>query len=118
MAKSDLLSLNHPLMIRLSTPASVALAAYLILAIVIVLPFEFPIYDERTQKQYIVKYNLAERLIMLLMMLLPLALSVYSINCMMVGNCEIWSYIVALLSVFWVAIFVIVAFFFTFSARP
>lgn len=105
------------MMLRLSTPANIALLAYVILAAVILLPFEFPVYDERTQKEYIVKYDFFQRIIMLVLMLLPLALSVYSINCMMVGNCEIWSYVVALVSVFWVAIFVLMAFFYTFSAK-
>lgn len=102
---------------RLSTPATIALIAYVIMSIVILLPFEFPIYDDRTQKQYIVKYDFFQRVLMLLLILIPLALSVYSINCMMVGSCEIWSYVVALVSVFWVAIFVLVAFFYTFSAK-
>lgn len=102
---------------RLSTPASIALVAYVIMAAVILLPFEFPVYDERTQKQYVVKYDFWQRVVMLLLMLIPLALSVYSINCMMVGNCEIWSYVVSLISVFWVAIFVLMAFFYTFSSK-
>lgn len=102
---------------KLTTPAYATLIAYVILAVVILTPFEFPVYDDRTQKQVIVKYDFMQRLIMLILMLLPLALSVYSINCMIVGDCEMWSYIVAFLSIFWVGIFVLMAFFYTFANK-
>lgn len=98
---------------KFSTPAIISLVAYIILALVIILPFEFPVTDERTNEVIIVKYNLVERLIVLLLLFIPIALSVYTINCMMTGNCVIWSYIVSLISVFWVILFVISAFVYT-----
>jgi hypothetical protein len=51
----------------------------------------------------------------MLLMTLPIALSVYSINCMVVGNCELLSYLLAFLTVIWVAIMVVMAFLYTFS---
>jgi hypothetical protein len=98
---------------NLSTPAIIAFVAYLILAFVIIMPFEFPIVDENTGKEYIVKYDFAQRLIVLLLMAIPIALSIYTIHCMMAGNCTVWSYVVSILTVFWVGLFVVTAFLYT-----
>jgi hypothetical protein len=98
----------------LHMPAFIAAVAYLILVITILLPFEFPAYDEITGQEYIVKYDLGQRLIALLLMTIPIALSIYTINCMMAGNCLIWSYVVSIITVIWVAIFVITAVMYTF----
>ena len=97
----------------MTTPAIIALIAYVVLAFVIVLPFEFPVTDQETGEEYIVKYDFAQRLIVLLLMMIPIALSVYTINCMMAGNCILWSYVVSFLSVFWIALFVIMAILYT-----
>lgn len=99
--------------LNMTMPAVIAFVAYIILAFVIILPFEFPITDEATGKQYIVKYDFTQRLIVLLLMLIPIALSVYTINCMMAGNCKVWSYVVSIMTVFWIALFVITAFVYT-----
>lgn len=100
--------------IRLQAPAYIAAIAYIVLVITILLPFEYPTYDEATGKEYIMKYDLGQRLIALLLMTIPIALSIYTINCMMAGNCLVWSYIVAIVTVIWVAIFVITALMYTF----
>lgn len=97
----------------ITTPAIVALIAYLVLAFVIILPFEFPVVDQETGEEYIVKYDFAQRLIVLLLMSIPIALSVYTINCMMAGNCILWSYVVSFLSVFWVILFIVTAVIYT-----
>jgi hypothetical protein len=102
---------------QLQAPAYIAAIAYLVLVVTILLPFEFPAYDEATGEEYIVKYDLGQRLIALLLMTIPIALSIYTINCMMAGNCMIWSYVVAIVTVIWVAIFVITALMFTFKSR-
>ena len=99
----------------LSTPAIVALVAYLVMALVIILPFEIPVKDETTGQIVVLKYNFFERLLVLLLMALPVILSVYSINCMVVGNCDLLSYLLAFLTVVWVAIMVVMAFMYTFS---
>jgi hypothetical protein len=99
--------------LKISTPAVISLIAYIVLALVIILPFEFPVTDERTGEVVVVKYDIVERLIVLLLLLIPIALSVYTINCMMSGNCVLWSYIISLISVFWVILFVISAFIYT-----
>lgn len=99
--------------LTMTTPAIIALIAYVVLAFVIILPFEFPVVDQETGEEYIVKFDFAQRLIVLLLMLIPIALSVYTINCMMAGNCVLWSYVVSFLSVFWIILFVIMAVLYT-----
>jgi hypothetical protein len=99
--------------LNLTTPALIAFIAYIILAIIIILPFEFPVTDQETGKNYIVKYDLSQRLIVLLLLTIPVALSVYTINCMVTGQCVAWSYIVSIISVFWVALFIITAIIYT-----
>lgn len=99
----------------LSTPAVIALVAYVILSLVIILPFEIPMKNDKTGEVVIVKYNFAERLLVLLLLTLPFAFSIYSINCMVVGNCDLLSYLISFLTVIWVAIFVVISFMFTFS---
>ena len=99
----------------LQMPAYIAGIAYVIMVLTILLPFEFPAYDEVTGEEYIVKYDLGQRLIALLLMTIPIALSIYTINCMVTGNCLMWSYIVAVVTVIWVAIFVVSAMIYTFK---
>ena len=99
----------------LSTPAVIALVSYLVLALIIILPFEIPVKDDNTGQIVVLKYNFVERLLVLLLMTLPIVLSIYSINCMVVGNCELLSYLIAFLTVIWVAIMVVMAFMYTFS---
>jgi hypothetical protein len=93
--------------LTLTTPAIIAFVAYIVLALVILLPFEFPVVDQDTGKTYIVKYDFAQRLIVMLLMSIPIILSVYTINCMMAGNCVLWSYVVSVITAFWVGLFVI-----------
>ena len=101
--------------LRISSPAFIALAAYVILGITVLLPFEYPTVDENNEV-WIVPYDLGQRLITVLLMTIPVALSIYSINCMMVGKCNVLSYIISLVTVLWVAIFVVMAFMYTFRA--
>lgn len=103
--------------LELSTPALIAAIAYLVLAITIVMPLEFPVYDEETGKDIIVKYDFAQRLLILLIMSIPYALSVYTINCMMTGKCVVWSWVVTVLTVFWILLFIFTAVMYTFSAK-
>jgi hypothetical protein len=103
---------------QLYMPAFIAAIAYIVLVVTILLPLEFPATDEITGKEYIVKYDLGQRLIALLLMTIPIALSIYTINCMMAGNCLLWSFVVSGVTVIWVAIFVVTAFMYTFKNPP
>lgn len=100
--------------LNMYTPAILAFVGYIIVALVVILPFEIPVYDETNDKVYVVKYDLAQRLVTLLLLTIPLALSVYTINCMMAGQCVVWSYAVSIMAILWAAIFVIGAFAYTF----
>lgn len=102
----------------LQAPAYVAAVAYLIMVITILMPFELPAYDEVTGEEYVVKYDFGQRLIALLLMTIPIVLSIYTINCMITGNCRMWSWVVSIVTVIWVAIFVITAMIYTFKKAP
>lgn len=90
---------------NLSKPAFIAAVAYMIMALVILLPFDLSKVDETQPKGYV----FTERLFMLILLLIPVGLSVYSINCYVVGNCVTWSYINAIAVAIWVLMFVLAA---------
>jgi uncharacterized membrane protein (DUF485 family) len=95
---------------KLTHPAIVALVGYLILLVMVLLPFDMHTYDVNEQKYVRVPYNFPYRLLIALLLMLPFFLGVYSINCMMVGNCVAWSWIVAILTIVWAFVIAIVAF--------
>jgi ABC-type transport system involved in Fe-S cluster assembly fused permease/ATPase subunit len=101
----------------LQAPAYVAAIAYIVMVITLLLPFEFPTVDEVTGEEYVVKYDFGQRVIALLLMTIPIVLSIYTINCMITGNCRVWSWVVAAVTVLWVAVFVITAVVYTFNSK-
>lgn len=128
MSKSSKIKLSKPsckitqqtssfLGFNLYTPTIIAFIGYIILALTIILPFEYPITDERDGSVYIMKYNFMHRLLLLLIMTIPIILSIYTINCMVGGNCVLWSYVVSAMTIIWIAIFVISAMVYTFHYR-
>lgn len=93
---------------KLSRPAYIAFIAYLMMAVVILLPFNIkPALDPNNETDISTKYVFAQRLFLVVMMVIPFALSVYSINCFVVGKCWTWSYINAVLVVVWVLLFLL-----------
>ena len=101
----------------LYTPTIIAFIGYIILAITIILPFEYPVYNEQDGSTRILKYDFFQRLIMLLIMTIPIILSIYTINCMIGGNCILWSYVVTIMTILWIVIFVISAIVYTFHKK-
>lgn len=96
--------------VKLSYQAYVAAIAYIIMAVVILLPFNVsPALDSDISSILSERYVFTERLILVLLMLIPMGLSIYSINCFVVGKCLVWSWIHAILVIFWVLLFVIAA---------
>lgn len=91
---------------ELSRPAFLSAIAYLIMGFVIILPFNLgesdPNYDINKGK-----YSFGYRLMLLLLMLIPIGLSIYSINCFVKGKCEIWAWINSVVICLWVLLFVI-----------
>lgn len=95
--------------IGITSPAVVQLVGYVLLALVILLPFKMYAYDPRTDKYEKRPYNFGQRLLILLILFFPFFLGVYSVNCMMVGNCLLWSWIVAVTTLLWACIVIITA---------
>jgi hypothetical protein len=84
----------------LSTPAYMTLLAYLLVAAALFIPWGRVEGDEDGG------YHLKERVYSLLMMIIPVVLTVYTVNCMVVGQCYVWSWFHVILIALWsVAIF-------------
>lgn len=86
---------------KLTAPAWVALVGYAILTVLVLVPFDMYVYDRKTSKYVKTPYNFAHRLLIVLILFFPYFLGVYSVNCMMVGRCEVWSWIVAIGTILW-----------------
>jgi hypothetical protein len=96
--------------IKLTGPALVALVGYAILVFIVLLPVDMYTFDENTDKYVKQRYSFPYRLLVALLLLFPFLLSVYSVNCMMVGNCVAWSWIVSIITILWAAIIAVTTF--------
>lgn len=96
--------------LKITTPAAVALVAYLILVAIIMMPFDMYTYDEQKQEYVKFQYSFGQRLVLVLLLIFPFLLGVYSVNCMMVGGCNLWSWIVAVATILWSVLVVITTF--------
>lgn len=94
--------------LRITTPAVVTLVGYLILVVVVLLPFDMYAWDDKKSDYVRYRYDLPQRLLLLLLLMFPLLLSVYSVNCFVVGKCVPFAWIVASVTIIW-AIAVIIA---------
>jgi len=92
-----------------SMQAVVAVLGYIILGVVVLLPYDMYVHDEETDTQEKRPYNAGSRILLLILLLFPFALGVYTINCMVVGGCTVWSWIVALATLLWAAIVIVSA---------
>jgi hypothetical protein len=81
---------------KLTTQAQYALFGYILVLIAIFLPAK-PTSPEETARGY----DLSNRLMAFIILLLPIALSVYTINCLVAGQCSIWSWVNAILVFVW-----------------
>ena len=89
--------------IHIARPTAIAAIAYLIMAFIIMLPFNIKDYDPQYDRTR--KFDFTYRLLILLILLIPIGLSLYSINCMVEGKCFIWSYINSIAICIWVIMF-------------
>jgi hypothetical protein len=96
-----------PFLPPITSPAIVALVGYAILVFIVLLPVDMYVYDDKTNQYSKQQYSFWFRLILAVLLLFPFLLSVYSINCMMVGDCRLWSWVVALLTLLWAIVIVI-----------
>ena len=101
MAKTGMHSLMGA---TLSTPGLVTLIGYAILMVLVLLPVNMQTYNEKTGEYVQQPYSFTSRLLIVLLLLFPFLLSVYSVNCMVVGDCNLWSWVVALLTLLWAVV--------------
>lgn len=94
----------------ITNPALVALVGYAIIVFMVLLPVDMYTFDEKNNKYAKQRYSFPHRLLIALLLLFPFLLSVYSVNCMMVGNCVAWSWIVAVITILWAMIIAITTF--------
>lgn len=85
----------------ITKPAIVTLVGYAILVILVLLPVDMYAYDDVTNKYVKQKYDFLQRILLVLLLSFPFILSIYSVNCMMVGSCVWWSWIVAIATLVW-----------------
>lgn len=94
---------------RLTSPAIVALVGYAILIFIVLLPIDMYVYDDKSGRYVKKQYSFGYRALIALLLLFPFLLSVYSTNCMVVGDCILWSWIVAILTIVWAILIVVAA---------
>lgn len=94
----------------ISTPAYVASFAYLVLLVIILLTPGVADVPSRTS-------SFGSRLMFVLFMLVPIALSVYSINCYVTGGCYLWSWLNVSGIVLWVLLLALVVLTSKFSTK-
>jgi protein-S-isoprenylcysteine O-methyltransferase Ste14 len=87
---------------NLSKPAMLAAVAYLVMAFIILIPI-----DGQCKANENNCYNLPKRILIVLLMLIPIGLSIYSLNCMVIGKCVVWSWINSIFIALWVLLFLI-----------
>jgi predicted transporter len=94
---------------KLTTPATVALVGYVLLILIVLLPFRMYVYDPRENAYVKRPYDFSQRLLLVIMLFFPFFLGVYSVNCMMIGDCRLWSWIIAVATLIWAALVVVTA---------
>ena len=93
----------------LTAPAVTTMVAYALLIVLVLLPFNMYAYDSKENKYVTYKYSFPQRLAIAVLLLLPFLLGIYSVNCMMVGDCVLFSWIVAVITILWAIIVVVLA---------
>lgn len=94
----------------LTPPAVVTLVGYAILVFIVLLPLDMFTYDSKTNSYVKQKYSFPYRLLIALLLLFPFLLSVYSVNCMIVGNCHLWGWILGILTLLWAIVITVMTF--------
>jgi hypothetical protein len=97
---------------NLTTQGNVALVSYLLVLVAMFFPMNGAAEGEQAPK-----YNFGERFFAALMMLIPMALSVYTINCLVAGQCSVWSWINAVIILVWALLIFISAVFASFARK-
>jgi ABC-type transport system involved in multi-copper enzyme maturation permease subunit len=96
----------------LSTQALTALVGYVAVAIAMFIPMK-PADPSNPEE-----YHLQNRLLVVAMMIIPAALSVYTINCLVEGSCSVWSWIHSIIVFLWALLILSVAIYGAFVSVP
>jgi hypothetical protein len=94
----------------LATPTYIASVAYLVLVLVIIFAPASTLMHVNGADDAIDQRpsTLSSKLISVVLLFIPIALSIYSINCYVVGGCVVWSWINAISILLWVLLLVLV----------
>jgi Na+-driven multidrug efflux pump len=95
---------------QLSNPAYITFIASIILVLSLLIPVDITVLDSETEEIKKEAFDLRRRIAMILLLSIPLAIYVYSINCLQVGNCVVWSWIVTSIILLWIFSFLIIGF--------
>lgn len=95
------------LIVNLSKPAFLACISYILLAFALLIPLQSLHNNHTNEHNDIPKYNFYERVLFVFIMLIPICLSIYSINCMVVGQCHIWAWVQSISISIWVILFIL-----------
>lgn len=89
----------------LAKPAVLAMVAYIVLAFAILIPLDGSMNCKKNGGETCYDFN--KRVMTLILMIIPIGLSIYSIQCMMVGNCVVWSWVNSIFIALWVLLFLL-----------
>ncbi len=92
---------------KLTKPAFLAAVSYLIMGLAVLFPLNQTMCTGKDREHYYMCDPFTMRVMTFIILLIPIILSVYSINCMMVGKCVVWSWVNAIAIVLWVLLFLI-----------
>ena len=74
----------------LSTPALVVLVGFILVLVAVFIPIK---QDPKVEQSY----NAVTRLKIFAIMLIPMALTIYNINCMIEGSCMVWTWFLSII---------------------
>jgi len=94
----------------MTTPAVVTLIGYALLIFIVLLPIDMYMYNNNESVLVKQEYNFGHRFVLSILLLFPFILSIYSVNCMMVGKCKLWSWIVAMFTLLWAVLITVTSF--------
>lgn len=112
MARAGAMIKNAMGMSWASPQAIVAMVAYAILLVVILLPVDLFVYKEDKEQYVKQKWSMGSRLLLLVLLLLPFALSVFTVSCVSTGYtpaCGAWGWIIAVVTLLWAVVVAVTA---------
>lgn len=90
------IQVNNSMFDRFPPQTKLVMCAYIVLLSSIFIPFDM---HENVENKG--EYGLERRLLVFALMLFPVIVSIYTINCLVVGKCELWAWYNAMLIAIW-----------------